>query len=437
MGVSTGVTAAASKTDVDVGLAKTAPEAADEGSVKSTKSIHSVKSVLSRKSNESSNEQAADKSSTLAGVETAVISIPDAVEAIPMSHIKDIEAVKVQACTIERATSPWTQFMRAIREPCAPSPMELFAEGNQEAATEVSSVVSGNAAPASDASVTPSVAASVAKSVQDVVNEVGKAFTGIAVDIGLAPDEDKADEPEEEKPVEEKPVEEKLKEKKPPMEEKPVEETNIDELMDDAAALIKETCDHSVHDDKSQKSDTCEHSVHDDKSQKSDKPPKGMFSFFAKKDTAGKKSADKKEAKLAAKEAAARERAEKLKGSLEISRHERMTLEKKIKYGQELQQAKIQAEIARLKMEEAKCAQAIALYELEAVTSRERAKTVLQDLQNEREIKAKANAAAVEAARASEQAKSALKAWEESQANSAAAAESALKAWNESIKAAP
>ena len=422
MGVSTGVTAAASKTDVDVGLAKTAPEAADEGSVKSTKSIHSVKSVLSRKSNESSNEQAADKSSTLAGVETAVISIPDAVEAIPMSHIKDIEAVKVQACTIERATSPWTQFMRAIREPCAPSPMELFAEGNQEAATEVSSVVSGNAAPASDASVTPSVAASVAKSVHDVVNEVGKAFTGIAVDIGLAPDEDKADEPEEEKPVEEKTVEEKLKEKKPPMEEKPVEETNIDELMDDAAALIKETC---------------EHSVQDDKSQKSDKPPKGMFSFFAKKDTAGKKEADKKEAKLAAKEAAARERAEKLKGSLEISRHERMTLEKKIKYGQELQQAKIQAEIARLKMEEGKCAQAIALYELEAVTSRERAKTVLQDLQNEREIKAKANAAAVEAARASEQAKSALKAWEESQANSAAAAESALKAWNESIKAAP
>ena len=192
--------------------------------------------------------------------------------------------------------------------------------------------------------------------------------------------------------------------------------------MDDAAALIKETC---------------EHSVQDDKSQKSDKPPKGMFSFFAKKDTAGKKEADKKEAKLAAKEAAARERAEKLKGSLEISRHERMTLEKKIKYGQELQQAKIQAEIARLKMEEGKCAQAIAVYELEAVTSRERAKTVLQDLQNEREIKAKANAAAVEAARASEQAKSALKAWEESQANSAAAAESALKAWNESIKAAP
>ena len=98
------------------------------------------------------------------------------------------------------------------------------------------------------------------------MNEVGKAIAGIAADIGLAPAEKKADDTEEDKTV---------------------EESNIDELMDDAAALIKET---------------------DGKSQKSAK--KGMFSsFFAKKD-------GKKEAKLAVKEAAARERAEKLKGSL-------------------------------------------------------------------------------------------------------------------------
>ena len=49
------------------------------------RSIRSVKSALSRKSHKSSGEKTADRPSV--EVETAVISIPDAVEATPTSHI--------------------------------------------------------------------------------------------------------------------------------------------------------------------------------------------------------------------------------------------------------------------------------------------------------------------------------------------------------------
>ena len=139
------------------------------------------------------------------------------------------------------------------------------------------------------------------------------------------------------------------------------------------------------------------------------------FDALEKKKTEGKarlESAVKDLKEKQAKTQAEREKAKKNKA-------ERKALEKTAKavgLSEELQQAKIQTEIARLKMEEAKCAQALVLYDLEATAAREKAKTVLQDLQNERELKAKADAAAAEAARAREQAKEALKAYDECQA---------------------
>ena len=139
------------------------------------------------------------------------------------------------------------------------------------------------------------------------------------------------------------------------------------------------------------------------------------FDALEKKKTEGKarlESAVKDLKEKQAKTQAEREKAKKNKA-------ERKALEKTVKavgLSEELQQAKIQTEIARLKMEEAKCAQALVLYDLEATAAREKAKTVLQDLQNERELKAKADAAAAEAARAREQAKEALKAYDECQA---------------------
>ena len=199
----------------------------DERSVKSTKSILSVKSALSSKLNESSGEQAADRPCTPVeveveeievepveevAVEVAVISIPDAVEAIPMSHIEDIASVKVQASTIERA----------------PSPMEFITKTIQDAAEEVSNVLSCKPVPASDVPDTPSIAEIVAKGVkkiQDFADKVCKAIAGIppmneidrslaAMAFGPTPAEVKA----------EKPTEEKLD-----------EETNIVELMNDVA----------------------------------------------------------------------------------------------------------------------------------------------------------------------------------------------------------
>ena len=131
------------------------------------------------------------------------------------------------------------------------------------------------------------------------------------------------------------------------------------------------------------------------------------FDALEKKKTEGKarlESAVKDLKEKQAKTQAEKEKAKKNKA-------ERKALEKTAKavgLSEELQQAKIQTEIARLKMEEAKCAQALVLYDLEATAAREKAKTVLQDLQNERELKAKADAAAAEAARAREQAKEAL-----------------------------
>lgn len=139
------------------------------------------------------------------------------------------------------------------------------------------------------------------------------------------------------------------------------------------------------------------------------------FDALEKKKTEGKarlESAVKDLKEKQAKTQAEKEKAKKNKA-------ERKALEKTAKavgLSEELQQAKIQTEIARLKMEEAKCAQALVLYDLEATAAREKAKTVLQDLQNERELKAKADAAAAEAARAREQAKEALKAYDECQA---------------------
>ena len=120
--VSTGETAVASKTDVEVSLAETAPVADDEKSAKSTRSM---KSVLSHKSNKSSGEQATDRPSTPLEVELAVISIPD------------VEEVKAPVSMEVEATVP---------------PIEDTAESIQEAAKEVSSVILSKSAPASDAS---------------------------------------------------------------------------------------------------------------------------------------------------------------------------------------------------------------------------------------------------------------------------------------------
>ena len=139
------------------------------------------------------------------------------------------------------------------------------------------------------------------------------------------------------------------------------------------------------------------------------------FDALEKKKTEGKARLESAVKDLKEKQANTQAEKEKAKKN----KAERKALEKTAKavgLSEELQQAKIQAEIARLKMEEAKCAQAIVLYDLEATAAREKAKTVLQDLQNERELKAKADAAAAEAARAREQAKEALKAYDECQA---------------------
>ena len=131
------------------------------------------------------------------------------------------------------------------------------------------------------------------------------------------------------------------------------------------------------------------------------------FDALEKKKTEGKARLESAVKDLKEKQANTQAEKEKAKKN----KAERKALEKTanaVGLSEELQQAKIQTEIARLKMEEAKCAQALVLYDLEATAAREKAKTVLQDLQNERELKAKADAAAAEAARAREQAKEAL-----------------------------
>ncbi|EJK62632.1 hypothetical protein THAOC_16746, partial [Thalassiosira oceanica] len=69
-----------------------------------------------------------------------------------------------------------------------PSPMGPIAISIQEAAEEVSSVVSGKTSPSSDVSVTPSVAESVArsiKSVRDFADEVGNVFAGQCIGLPM------------------------------------------------------------------------------------------------------------------------------------------------------------------------------------------------------------------------------------------------------------
>ena len=185
---------------------ETEPVADDKDkSAKSTKSSRSLKSLLSRKSNKSSAEPIAEEPVEDTEAEEAAAEEPEAEKSSEEAGADDEQLATEEELSVSVARST---SLQAEEPEAEKSSEEAGADDEQVAAVEeqpsseerapspTESLGSGKPA---DASVSPSLAESVARSIKDFAEDVGNIVAGQC--LGRAPAVTKCEKPEEEIPV--------------------------------------------------------------------------------------------------------------------------------------------------------------------------------------------------------------------------------------------